>query len=94
MVMLPGVMPALITGSITGWGGGWNALIVSEYINYGGETYAVLGLGSMLDRAAYELGNLTLLLIILVTMTSTIVLMNRVIWRRAYHYVLDRYRFE
>jgi NitT/TauT family transport system permease protein len=94
MVMLPGVMPALITGSITGWGGGWNALIVSEYINYGGETYAVLGLGSLLDRAAYELGNLTLLLIILVTMTSTIVLMNRVIWRRVYHYVLDRYRFE
>jgi len=93
-VKLPGVMPALITGSITGWGGGWNALIVSEYINYGGETYTVLGLGSMLDKAAYELGNLTLLLIILVTMTSTIMLMNRVIWRRAYHYVLDRYRFE
>jgi NitT/TauT family transport system permease protein len=93
-VMLPAVMPALITGSITGWGGGWNALIVSEYINYGGETYTVLGLGSMLDRAAYELGNLTLLLIILITMTSTIVFMNRVIWRRAYHYTLDRYRFE
>jgi len=93
-VKLPSVMPALITGSITGWGGGWNALIVSEYINYGGETYTVLGLGSMLDKAAYELGNLTLLLIILVTMTSTIMLMNRVIWRRAYHYVLDRYRFE
>ena len=93
-VMLPGVMPALITGSITGWGGGWNALIVSEYINYGGETYMVLGLGAMLDKAAYELGNITLLFIILVIMTSTIVLMNRVIWRRAYHYVLDRYRFE
>ena len=93
-VMLPAVMPALITGSITGWGGGWNALIVSEYINYGGETYTVLGLGSMLDRAAYELGNLNLLLITLITMTSTIVLMNRVIWRRAYHYTLDRYRFE
>jgi NitT/TauT family transport system permease protein len=93
-VMLPAVMPALITGSITGWGGGWNALIVSEYINYGGETYTVLGLGSMLDRAAYELGNLPLLLITLITMTSTIVLMNKVIWRRAYHYTLDRYRFE
>jgi NitT/TauT family transport system permease protein len=93
-VMLPAVMPALITGSITGWGGGWNALIVSEYINYGGETYTVLGLGSMLDRAAYELGNLNLLLITLITMTSTIVLMNKVIWRRAYHYTLDRYRFE
>jgi NitT/TauT family transport system permease protein len=93
-VMLPAVMPALITGSITGWGGGWNALIVSEYINYGGETYTVLGLGSMLDRAAYELGNLNLLLIVLITMSSTIVLMNRVIWRRAYHYTLDRYRFE
>jgi len=94
IVMLPSVMPALITGSITGWGGGWNALIVSEYINYGGEIYSVLGLGSMLDKAAYELGNLTLLLIIIVTMTSTIVLMNRLIWRRAYHYVLDRYKFE
>ena len=93
-VMLPAVMPALVTGSITGWGGGWNALIVSEYINYGGEVYTVLGLGALLDKAAYELGNLPLLLILLISMTATIVLMNRVVWRRAYHYVLDRYRFE
>ncbi len=32
-VLLPGVFPALITGSITAFGGGWNTLIVAEYLN-------------------------------------------------------------
>src|SRR5207253_3327245 len=28
---IPALVPSLITGSITAWGGGWNALILSEY---------------------------------------------------------------
>ena len=36
---LPAVLPSLITGSITAWGGGWNALILSEYFVYRGPPY-------------------------------------------------------
>src|SRR5207247_5755316 len=35
-LIFPAIAPSLITGSITAWGAGWNALIVSEYIQYGG----------------------------------------------------------
>ena len=31
-VLFPSIYPSFITGSITGWGGGWNALIVAEYL--------------------------------------------------------------
>jgi NitT/TauT family transport system permease protein len=45
-LILPAVTPSLITGSITGWGGGWNALIVSEYFVYQSHTYQVVGIGA------------------------------------------------
>ena len=35
-VIVPALLPSLITGSITAWGGGWNALILSEYFVYSG----------------------------------------------------------
>src|SRR5260370_42216896 len=54
---LPAVTPSLITGSITAWGGGWNALILSEYFVYKNQTYQVLGIGSLLDAATYKSGN-------------------------------------
>lgn len=54
---LPAIFPSLITGSITAWGGGWNALIVSEYIVYRHEVHSVVGIGAMLDEAIYESGD-------------------------------------
>ena len=53
-LILPAVMPSLITGSITAWGGGWNALILSEYFVYKNQTYQVIGIGSLLDAATYK----------------------------------------
>ncbi len=34
----PALVPSIVTGSITAWGGGWNALILSEYFVYRGHT--------------------------------------------------------
>src|SRR4029077_16338650 len=31
-VFVPAVLPSLVTGCITAWGGGWNAIIFSEYV--------------------------------------------------------------
>ena len=59
-VLFPSIYPSFITGSITGWGGGWNSLIVSEFLIFGNKTYSVLGIGSLLDKAAYSLGNTVL----------------------------------
>ncbi|MCP8309816.1 MAG: ABC transporter permease subunit, partial [archaeon] len=93
-ILLPSIYPSLVTGSITGWGGGWNALIVSEYITFGGKIYSVLGIGALLDMAAYELGNVALILLCVFVMIITIFTINRLVWRRLYRIVVGRYRIE
>ncbi|HMC83756.1 MAG TPA: ABC transporter permease subunit, partial [Candidatus Polarisedimenticolia bacterium] len=73
-MVLPALLPSLITGSITAWGGGWNALIVSEYLVYQGKVYSVRGIGSLLDRATYVAGDRQLILLSLIALIGAIVL--------------------
>ena len=93
-VVFPALLPSLLTGSITGWGGGWNALIVSEYFVYNQKIYHVLGIGALLDRATYELGNGALILLTLGAMVGIITLLNRLVWRRLYQWAARRYRLD
>jgi NitT/TauT family transport system permease protein len=91
---IPAILPSLITGSITAWGGGWNALILSEYFVYRGTTYKVFGLGAMLDDATYQTGNGLMILLTLLSMVLVVLLLNRLIWRRLYDVATDRYRID
>lgn len=91
---LPAILPSLITGSITAWGGGWNALILSEYFVYRGAIYKVFGLGAMLDEATYQSGNGLMILLTLLSMVLVVVLLNRLVWRRLYDIATDRYRID
>ena len=93
-LILPAVMPSLITGSITAWGGGWNALILSEYFVYQGHTYQVLGLGALLDAATYKTGNSVMILLSLLSMILVVLLLNRLMWRRLYNVTTERYRLD
>jgi NitT/TauT family transport system permease protein len=93
-VLLPAMAPSLITGSITAWGGGWNALIVSEYFVYHGHTYAVHGIGAILNRAIYESGNGPLIVYSLAAMVGAVVLLTQLVWRRAYRMATVRYRMD
>ncbi len=93
-LFLPAVFPALITGSITAWGGGWNALIVSEYLIYRHEIHSVTGIGAMLDQAIYESGDAQMILITLLSMILTITLLNRFFWRKLYVYALGHFKIE
>ena len=90
-VLFPSIYPSFITGSITGWGGGWNSLIVAEFLIYGNKTYSVLGIGSLLDKAAYTLGNTVLLFLIVGVMIAVIIAINRLVWRRLYRKVIRKY---
>ena len=92
-LILPAVMPSLITGSLTAWGGGWNALIVSEYVPFRGQTYTVNGLGALLQVATWA-GNGTMILLSLLSMVLVVVLLNRVVWRRLYDTATERYRLD
>ncbi len=93
-LLLPAIFPSLITGSITAWGGGWNALIVSEYVVYAKRTYTAFGIGSLLDQATYVTGDATMLVLTLLAMIVTITLLNRLVWRRLYNYAASKFKVE
>ncbi|HUY18261.1 MAG TPA: ABC transporter permease subunit [Candidatus Binataceae bacterium] len=93
-LVLPAVTPSLITGSITAWGGGWNALILSEYFVYRSHTYQVLGLGALLDVATYQTGNSVMILLSLLSMIAVVIVLNRLVWRRLYDLAVERYRLD
>ncbi len=89
-VILPGIFPYLITGIITAVGGAWNASIVSEYVQFRGQTEFTLGLGSTISEASAA-GNFPLLLASTVTMSLLVVLTNRLVWRRLYQLAQTKY---
>ena len=93
-LILPAVTPSLITGSITAWGGGWNALILSEYFVYKGTTHQVLGIGSLLDAATYQTGNGVMILLSLLSMIAVVLTLNRLMWRPLYNLATERYRLD
>ena len=93
-VFLPAVLPSLVTGCVTAWGGGWNAIIFSEYMVVGGRRYEVQGIGAMLDRATYVTGDQQVIALSLLSMVVLVVLVNRVFWQPVYQRVAARYKME
>lgn len=93
-VVLPAIIPGVLLGSIQAWGGAWNALIVSEYINYGGKVYSVMGLGSFLNTATLSPSPEPWVITLAVASMSIIVLlMNYLVWRPLFNYA-ERFKFE
>jgi NitT/TauT family transport system permease protein len=93
-LVIPAIAPSLITGSLTAWGGGWNALILSEYFKYQGHIYQVTGLGALLDEATYQSGNSVMILLSLLSMVLVVLVLNRLVWRRLYEMATERYRLD
>ncbi|MGI0087534.1 MAG: ABC transporter permease subunit [Nitrosotalea sp.] len=92
--ILPAILPTFITGSITAWGGGWNALVLSEYITFNKQTLSVQGIGALMNKSAYDLGSVTLLTLIIIVMVCVVVGMNRLVWRRLYKITFTRYKLD
>ena len=92
-LILPAIFPFIITGAITASGGAWNASIVAEHIQFGGQSYYTTGVGALIARATAD-GNYPLLLAATLSMVLTVVVINRVFWRRLYRLAEDRFRME
>ena len=92
-LILPGIFPYLITGLITASGGAWNASIVAEYFHFQGHTLTTIGLGAQIS-AATDSGNFRLLLLSTVAMATTVVCINRLLWRPLYRLAGTRFRLE
>jgi NitT/TauT family transport system permease protein len=92
-LILPALFPYIITGAITASGGAWNASIVAEHVEFGGQTHTTTGVGALIAQAT-RTGDYALLLAATLAMVVTVVLINRTFWRRLYHVAEERYRLE
>jgi len=92
-LILPALFPYIITGAITASGGAWNASIVAEYFQLGGKTHQVTGVGALIADATAA-GDFHLLLAATLSMILTVVLINRLFWRRLYRRAEEQYRME
>jgi len=92
-LILPALFPYIITGAITASGGAWNASIVAEHVQFGGQTHTTTGVGALIAQAT-QTGDYALLLAATLAMIVTVVLINRTFWRRLYHVAEERYRLE
>jgi NitT/TauT family transport system permease protein len=87
---LPALFPYLVTGWVTAAGGAWNASIVAEYVSYKGQTLTANGLGARISEAA-EHGDFARLAASVVIMALTVVVFNRVVWKRCYALAEERF---
>ncbi len=89
-ILLPAMLPSLLTGAITAWGGAWNASMVAEEVNFGREVFTLRGIGSLLLSATSEPREL---LWIVFAMTAWIVVINLLFWKRWYSWAAEKYSF-
>jgi NitT/TauT family transport system permease protein len=92
-LILPALFPYIITGAITASGGAWNASIVAEHVEFGGQTYETTGAGALIASAT-STGDYALLLVATLALVLTVVMINRTFWRRLYRLAEERYRME
>jgi NitT/TauT family transport system permease protein len=93
-VFVPSVLPGLVTGVVTAWGAGWNAMILCEYIEAGRRLHSVRGIGATLDRATYQTGDMQVVAASLASMVLLIVMVNRFLWDPLYQRVAARYKLD
>src|SRR5262245_25613360 len=93
-IFVPAVLPGLVTGAVTAWGAGWNAMILCEFIEAGRQVHSVRGIGATLDRATYTTGDMQVVAASLASMVLLIVMVNRFVWDPLYQRLAARYKME
>ena len=92
-LLLPAIIPSLITGLITASGGTWNASIVAEVVSWGSTTITATGLGSYIAQWT-EKGDYPHIVLGIVVMSLYVVFFNRLFWRRLYNMSQTRFRLD
>lgn len=90
---VPSMLRFLVTGWVTTAGGAWNASIVTEYLQLGGDTYQAFGLGSMIFTAT-ETSNFPLLTASVVVMALLVVLFNHFVWGALHRLAETKYAMD
>jgi NitT/TauT family transport system permease protein len=95
-VLLPGVFPYIVTGSLLAWAGGWNIIIVAEvlhtYIPGGNTGQDLFGIGSLLVAASAS-GQQKVFFMALFALVVVVAVLNLFVWQKLLKYA-ERYKFE
>ncbi len=95
-ILLPAILPNIISGSLLAWSQGWSIMIVAEslhpYIPGGNPSNDLFGLGSLLVNSFAASKN-GIFLAALATMIIVISVMNYFIWQKLLHYA-ERFKFD
>ena len=92
-LLLPGILPSLLTGLVTASGGTWNASIVAEVVSWGDTTLTATGLGSYIAQWT-EKGDYPHIVLGIAVMSLYVVCINRFFWRKVYTISQTRYRLD
>ncbi|MBI5530724.1 MAG: ABC transporter permease subunit [Candidatus Doudnabacteria bacterium] len=95
-ILLPAVVPYLVTGSLLAWAGGWNIIIVAEvlhtYIPGGSGAMDLFGIGSVLVATSAS-NNQRDFLMALTGLVVFVALMNFFVWQKLLKYS-EKFKFE
>ncbi len=90
-LVIPSIIPAFITGSMSAMGSYWAGLMVGEYTSIHGKSYSVTyGLMKMIDVAIAN-DNVKLADAVDIYMVIVIVIISYLLWIRLYAYTKKRY---
>ncbi len=92
-LLLPAALPSIMTGTITGLGGAWNALVVAEYAMLNGKVFSVLGIGSLLNTSLAT-NDQSLFIVSLTIMVAFVYSINHFVYRPLYGKIIERYKVE
>ncbi len=93
-IFIPVMTPALVTGSVTAWGGGWNALNVAERFHVGDQVFECDGIGSRLVQATVVQYDPASLALNMLAMLVAVAVINRLVWHRLYDAAESRYSLD
>lgn len=89
-LLLPAVLPGIVTGGLAASGGAWNASIVAEWVRWGPRTLEAQGLGSYIAQMT-EQGDYPRVALGLSVMAVVVLGVNQWIWRPLYRWALGRF---
>lgn len=92
-LILPGILPYFITGTITAVGGAWNASIVAEVVSWGNTTLQASGLGAYITEFTHK-GDFPRIALGISVMCLYVLLCNRLIWQPLYNLAEERFKLD
>ncbi len=92
-LLIPGAMPAIVTGLISTVGGAWGGLQISEYLIIQDKVYSVPGLVALLSHYI-TLGDTIRVLSASSVLIIFVIILSIFVWRRLLNSTRSKYRIE